>query len=62
MRSELGREEGFELVVENGAEIVGEDVVVVAVADDDAEGVCSTDPLGYEALFMANLWGMSVYV
>ena len=57
-RSELGGEEGFELVIQNGAKIVGEDVIVVAVAGNNAEGVCGSHALVYAALFVANLQGM----
>ena len=50
MRGELGAEEGFELAIENGAEIVGEDVVVVAVAGDGAESVAVLTRDLYSAL------------
>ena len=61
MRSELGGEKGLELVIQNGAKIVGDDVVVVAVADDDAGGVCGSHMLGYKPLFVANLQGLSAH-
>ena len=60
VRGGLGGEEGLELVVEDDAEVFGQDVVVVAVPDDDAEGVGGADALGYEALFVADLQGMHV--
>jgi hypothetical protein len=52
---DLGREERLELVVEDDAKVFGEDMVVVAVADNNAERVAGADALGYEALLVVDL-------
>lgn len=52
---DLRIKEGLELIVEDNTKILGKDVIIVAVADYDTEGIGGADTLDYVAFFLTNL-------
>lgn len=57
---DLGVEESLELIVEYNTKVLGKDVIIVAVADYDTEGIGGADTLNYVAFLLTDLGFSSV--